>query len=332
VRTADDIADARKVVNGADDLGDARRVASGADHGADAGRAGRRAEGAGKGARRAEDASGARRLDDGIGCPFRSFSPETLVVTASGLIPIDQVAPGTEVWAFDEETGERSLRKVSSTAFHLAEDGLLLTVGGETLRTTAEHPFFTGSGEWVEAARLQVGQEVQSLGGELLRVEKLEKRDGRFAVFNFEVDEDHSYFVGDGAVLVHNCGGAANPLRGNAFEREVRSALGATGKTPVTYRATRVTTIPDLPVGKRFGVADAKDVRQLTGSRQLRTQIAIAEAEGLPFSLFISRRTRTVSTSLRDAVRRTNGRILEFEPESRTFRDVVFGNRSRVSR
>jgi RHS repeat-associated protein len=203
VRAADDLADARKVVNGADDLGDARRVASGADHGADAGRAGRRAKGAGKGARRAEDAGGARRLDDGIGC-FLSFAPETLVATESGLRRIDEVAPGDEVWAFDEETGERGLRKVSSTAFHLAEDGLLLTVGGETLRTTAKHPFFTAGGEWVEAAKLQVGQEVRSLGGELLRVEKVEKRDGRFAVFNFEVEGNHNYFVGEKGLLVHN--------------------------------------------------------------------------------------------------------------------------------
>jgi hypothetical protein len=217
----------------------------------------RRAEDIGRGARRidaVEDAGhaarsvekgaqGARRLDDGLGCRWTrgigaamaSFAPETPVATEDGVKPIQTISPGDEVWALNEKTGERTLRKVLSTVLHLDDDALELTAGGESLLTTADHPFFTAAGEWVEAAKLKVGQEVQSLDGELLRVEKVEKGDGRVAVFNFEVDEDHSYFVGGSRLGVHNCSGLSPGNRAfgqQLFQRIVSEEAAELARNP----------------------------------------------------------------------------------------------------
>lgn len=216
-RKITDAFEGSRLVRHADEIGrGARRI----DAVEDAGHAARSLE---------KGAQGARHLDDGLGCHLRtrgiglamaSFAPETPVATADGMKPIQSISPGDEVWALNEKTGERTLRKVLSTVLHLDDDALELKAGGESFLTTADHPFFTASGEWVEAAKLKVGQEVQSLDGDLLRVEKVEKREGRFAVFNFEVDEDHTYFVGGDAVVVHNCGPRVSLRRGLEWSQE----------------------------------------------------------------------------------------------------------------
>ena len=62
----------------------------------------------------------------------------------------------------------------------------------------------TGKG-WVAAGDLVVGDEVYTLDGDASTVQgfKLEKLDKPISVYNLEVEDFNSYFVGDG-VLVHN--------------------------------------------------------------------------------------------------------------------------------
>jgi hypothetical protein len=58
---------------------------------------------------------------------------------------------------------------------------------------------------WIAAGDLVVGDEVHTLDGDAGTVTgfKLEKLDGPMPVYNFEVEDFQSYFVGNG-VLVHN--------------------------------------------------------------------------------------------------------------------------------
>ena len=143
-----------------------------------------------------------------IGCPlFRSFTPGTVVATEAGEKAIEEVAPGDEVWAYDETTGERNLRKVLATFLHTGEESLVLDVAGERLTTTAEHPFYVvgrQGREWVEAGKLTTDDRLLSLSGETLKVDGIERTSGTFALFNFEVEGDHDYFVGENGLLVHN--------------------------------------------------------------------------------------------------------------------------------
>ncbi|MBC7871941.1 MAG: hypothetical protein H7Y09_13940 [Chitinophagaceae bacterium] len=45
----------------------------------------------------------------------------------------------------------------TDTISHVDPEIVLLTINGETLETTLEHPFYTLSGEWVAAADLRPG-------------------------------------------------------------------------------------------------------------------------------------------------------------------------------
>ena len=86
-----------------------------------------------------------------------------------------------------------------------------LYVDGEVISTTGEHPFWVPDRGWVEAKDLVVGSLLQTEDGRVVDVDRVEKREGQFEVYNFKVEGIPTYFVSDLGVLVHNanCGPAA---------------------------------------------------------------------------------------------------------------------------
>jgi len=81
-----------------------------------------------------------------------------------------------------------------------------LTINGEVIKTTFEHPFYVKDVGFVEAGKLQVGDKLVDSRGNVLVVEekKLEITDKPVKVYNFKVDNFHTYHVGENRVLVHN--------------------------------------------------------------------------------------------------------------------------------
>ena len=82
-----------------------------------------------------------------------------------------------------------------------------LTVNGEEIITTVDHPFYVNGQGFVHAVDLCIGSELVDSAGSILKVEQIfrEKlQDETCDVYNFKVDEWHTYFVGDRGVLVHN--------------------------------------------------------------------------------------------------------------------------------
>ena len=83
---------------------------------------------------------------------------------------------------------------------------ILVIIDGEEIETTAEHPFYDENGEQVEAQDLQEGDELTTEDGDTATVDTVEcvHHDEPVTVYNFCVMEDHTYFVGEHGVLVHN--------------------------------------------------------------------------------------------------------------------------------
>jgi Pretoxin HINT domain len=69
---------------------------------------------------------------------------------------------------------------------------------------TAEHPFGVAGKVWTEAQDLKSGDEVETATGQLVRVISIGTSAGRQVVFNFEVEDAHTYFVGGFSSWVHN--------------------------------------------------------------------------------------------------------------------------------
>jgi RHS repeat-associated protein len=132
------------------------------------------------------------------------FIAGTLIATENGFKPIEEIQSGDKVWAFNELTGEKALREVVR-AFEKSTDILVeLEVGSTLITTTPEHPFWVDNQGWVTAGELAIGDLIGTLSGELEGVKRVERQAEQATVYNFEVDEFHTYFVTATGLLVHN--------------------------------------------------------------------------------------------------------------------------------
>ena len=86
------------------------------------------------------------------------------------------------------------------------EDSVIqyLTIDGEIVVTTPNHPFKTGTGQWLPAGELQVGDTIYTAQGGTGIVETISFVYAPQPMYNLTVATAHTYFVGDGQWLVHN--------------------------------------------------------------------------------------------------------------------------------
>lgn len=141
------------------------------------------------------------------------FVAGTPVETRDGLRAIDRLAIGDQVLSRHEETGEIAYRTVVRTIVIEDKQIYRLVVADEagnreTIRTTDEHPFWIAGHGWVRAADLREGDPLLTPSGEHRVVVSLVEEEGLETVHNIEVDEFHTYFVGELRIFVHNadCG------------------------------------------------------------------------------------------------------------------------------
>lgn len=138
------------------------------------------------------------------------FVAGTLIETIDGLRAIETIKQGDLVWSRHEETLEYGYRPVVDTvSFDNKEiyevvvrdnDGKL-----ETYQTTEEHPFWVVDTGWLPASLLQIGMTLVNRNDEaVLTVIGQTKLDKMDTVYNFEVEEFHTYHIGTFGTWVHN--------------------------------------------------------------------------------------------------------------------------------
>lgn len=134
------------------------------------------------------------------------FTGETLVATEDGQKRIDEIEVGDKVWAYDIYTGETELKEVLTVFIHDQTEILHLHTTVGDIDTTTNHPFYVIDKGWVAAGDLNEGDEVYLIDGSMAVVtgSELERLEKPIKVYNLEVEDYHTYFVGDVPVLVHN--------------------------------------------------------------------------------------------------------------------------------
>ena len=94
-----------------------------------------------------------------------------------------------------------------------------VTVNGEEIVCTNEHPFYSPVKGWTAACQLRAGDILVLVNGEYVVVEQVQHEllESPIATYNFEVQDFHTYYVGESAVLVHNlCTSTSTNYRSNA--------------------------------------------------------------------------------------------------------------------
>ena len=134
------------------------------------------------------------------------FIAGTLVETENGGIPIEEITAGMMVYAHNPDTGETELKEVVRVFRNEASELVHVYVNGEEIVCTNEHPFYSPVKGWTAACQLRAGDVLVTVNGEYVIVEQVQHEllESPVTVYNFEVEDFHTYFVSDSAILVHN--------------------------------------------------------------------------------------------------------------------------------
>jgi hypothetical protein len=155
------------------------------------------------------------------------FTGDTLVATEDGQKRIDEIKVGDKVWAYDIFTGETALKEVTTFYVHEVDEILHLHTSCGDIDTTTNHPFYVLEKGWVAAGDLYEGDEVHLIDGTTAIVTgaEIEKLEDKILVYNLEVADFDTFFVGEKAVLVHNYP-ATEPGGGNTSSTSASQSDG----------------------------------------------------------------------------------------------------------
>ena len=107
------------------------------------------------------------------------------------------------MYSFDEDLGEVCIRKVTHLFVEEVEEILEIHTQNEVIRTTRNHPFFV-NGAFKDAEQIAIGEHLFTHQEKFIEVVALNYLPSTEKVYNFEVEENHCYFVGVDGVLVLN--------------------------------------------------------------------------------------------------------------------------------
>ena len=154
----------------------------------------------------------ATKITKGVGKTVKAgcncFVAGTKVLTDEGEKNIEDIEVGDMVLAKDENDpdGQTAYKEVTNLFRNQRDDIIKLHVGEQVIETTDNHPFWVEGKGWVFADELQIGDKLQKADGSNLTIDKVEfvKLDEPVTVYNFTVEDYHTYYVTDIGIWVHN--------------------------------------------------------------------------------------------------------------------------------
>ena len=150
------------------------------------------------------------------------FVAGTMILTAMGLKAIETIQAGEQVIATNPDTFHTEEKKVVETYINKTSCIVQISIQDEVICTTMNHPFYVKGQGFVSAGKLSIGDEIMNVSGGSYPVECVEFEEKQETVYNFQVEDYHTYYVGEGSVLVHNdCDTLVhNRAQGKAFEEQ----------------------------------------------------------------------------------------------------------------
>jgi len=134
------------------------------------------------------------------------FIAGTVVLTVTGKRVIESIEAGDLVWSWDEATGDVALKEVIETYENETTELVHVFVNGDEIISTPAHPFYLPDEGWITAEYLDPGDTVVLANGEYDTIDEVyhETLSEPVTVYNFNVEDYHTYYVGEDSVLVHN--------------------------------------------------------------------------------------------------------------------------------
>ncbi|MFD1885874.1 S8 family serine peptidase [Paenibacillus wenxiniae] len=197
------------------------------------------------------------------------FVAGTQIQIENGEKPIEAIQIGDRVLSKNAETGQLDYKAVTALYRNEKDTTYKLHVGQQIVETTDNHPFWVEGKGWITAIDLKVGDQLKQSNGNILAIEQIEivHHEHKVKVYNFTVADDHTYFVSDLGIWVHNidCAFVDNQL----FETSIISSSGIKIESAATVKIEGTTLIlKDIliyPVGY-----SGNEAKNLVGTKELK--------------------------------------------------------------
>ncbi len=173
-----------------------------------------------------------------------SFTFLTQVATDHGQHAIGTLHVGTKVLAYNPKTHTMEQEPVLHVWVHTDNDLVDLTITtttkvqhGKSAHTTSEvvhtnqkHPFLTIEKGFLPVSQIKVGMHMLRADGKIGVITGWKVVPGAKTMYNLEVAQDHTFTVGSGQWVVHNCGGELYP---NTMPEKLPGELATANKLGV---------------------------------------------------------------------------------------------------
>lgn len=129
------------------------------------------------------------------------------MLTGRGQKSIENIEVGEEVLSYDPRTQRQSFKSVVRLFRNESSEFVKIKFGGSMeIVTTPGHRFFTQNRGFVLAGELTKEDLFFDKSGTAVVIHsiKKEKLENKVPVFNFEVEDYHTYYVSEDCILVHN--------------------------------------------------------------------------------------------------------------------------------
>ena len=215
--------------------------------------------------------------------PTYCFEAGTPVATSAGAVAIENVAVGDSVLSYDYITGSQSYKTVTATSVRQTNEVIELTVGDEQILTTVRHPFYVVNDDkyygYTAAELLSVGDRVMTSDGNYVEITDIENRTlaEPMTVYNFTVEDNHSYYVGENELLVHNGGGCNSSGKNFADTKKLNRHYNDHGRSVGAKNPTDYLNKANKFINKNTGYT----LREGTSLSQFRNDMAqLAQSKG----------------------------------------------------
>ena len=201
-------------------------------------------------------------------------------------VPIENVQPGDRILSWNPETKENEIQIVSNTYKREVTETLMLLINGTAVETTKDHPFWNiDCDNWSRAEDLLTGSKVLLANGKygVVKESKLIAHSIPIPVYNFEVNSNHTYYVGVAGVLVHNqCDNLIASARSKAVKEAWKREQEAVknGVSKYNWSSAEIKQLLDTGKIKGYEGHRIKTVKELIGTAQ---EYLISSADDIVF-------------------------------------------------
>ena len=122
------------------------------------------------------------------------------------MVAIENIKAGDKVVATNPDTGITEKKTVLETYIRKVTELVHLSINGEEILTTHDHPFYVYKKGYINAGQLKTTDKLVNAVGSIVAIDQIqfETSEGPTCVYNFKVEDYHTHYVGTNCILVHN--------------------------------------------------------------------------------------------------------------------------------